>query len=353
MSKLQFRPEGFHGSVEDRLPGIQTALVRTLVKAQKDLTHETLRLARPYLETLAAILVEFAEDLHCGIGIWHGLERYNLEFFGTPLPLVADAGAILPPGEISTSRVRHLLWVLYAQMIPDLLIAPEHVDLLRLADVAADVLRGQFADLPRDSGIKQFLGTPDDHGWEVKRKLIWLGTRSYLLRVPFERYVEEQDATVSRIAVIDDFLCQQTTEWSGLGAPEVLASLLDLPPDRRADLLSWSERHNAVYKVLSGNKDRIEVLNLVNDREYRVRMNLGRNPFPRGSFVQGSLVPWDGEWYWSGEQKTFKGLDSSTIARLKSDYRKLPSIYYRYSPEDLEKARALVRQQYDEFEERH
>jgi Protein of unknown function (DUF3843) len=353
MSKQQFRPEGFEGSVEEYLPEIQNSLTRTLARAQQDLTHDTLKLARPYLKTLAAILVEFAEDLHCGMGIWHSLERYNLEFFGTPLPFDAEAGAILPPGEISPARVRHLLRVLYAQMIPDLLIAPEHVDLLRVADVASDVLRGQFADLPRDSGIQQFLGTPDDHGWEVKRKLIWLGTRSYLLRVPFERYVEEQDAKVSRIAVIDDFLCQQNTEWSGLGALEVLASVLDLPPGRRTDLLSWSERHNAVYKVLSGNKDRIEVLNLINDRKYRVRMNLGRNPFPRGSLVQGSLVPWDGEWFWSGEQKTFKGLDAATIARLKSEYRKLPSIYYRYSPEDLKKARGLVRQQYDEFVARH
>src|SRR5438270_3948563 len=124
MSKQLFRPDGFQGSFEEHIPGIQTALVRKLAKAQKDLTHDTLRLARPYLETIAAILVEFAEDLHCGIGIWHSLERYNLEFFGTPLPFVAETGVALPPGEISTSRVRHLLWVLYAQMIPDLLIAP-------------------------------------------------------------------------------------------------------------------------------------------------------------------------------------------------------------------------------------
>ena len=48
-----------------------------------------------------------------------------------------------------------------------------------------------------------FLGTPDDHGWEVKRKLIWLGTRSYLFRVSFGRYAEEQDAGTSQIAVIE------------------------------------------------------------------------------------------------------------------------------------------------------
>ena len=82
-------------------------------------------------------------------------------------------------------------------------------------------------------------------------------------------------------------------------------------------------------------------------------MNLERNPFPRGSFVQGSLVPWDGEWYWSGKQQSFARLDAATIARLKRDYRMRPAIYYRYSPEDLEKARGLVRRQYDEFVARH
>jgi hypothetical protein len=353
MSKLQFRPEGFEGSVEDHLPGIQTALVRTLTRAQKDLTHDTLKLARPHLKTLAAILVEFAEDLHCGIGIWRSLEQYHREFFGTPLPLIPEVEADRPPEEISPLRVRHLLWVLYPRMIPDLIIAPEHVDLLRVADAVAGSLREQFADLPRDSGVRHFLGTPDDYGWEVKRKLIWLGTRSYLFRTFFERYVEEQEAKPSEIAVIDDFLCQQCTEWSGLGALEILASVLDLPPERRTDLLSWSERHNAMYEVLSGTKERIEVLNVINDRKYRVRMSLDRNPFPRGSFVQGSLVPWGGEWYWSGKQKTFDRLDAATIAQLRRDYRMLPAIYYRYSPEDLKKARELVHRQYEEFVTRH
>src|SRR3954449_8808680 len=194
MSKLKFRPEGFEGPVEDYLPGIQTALVRTLTGTQKDLTHDTLKLARPRLKTLAAILVEFAEDLHCGIGIWRSLEQYHREFFVTPLPLIQEAEADRPPEEISPPRVRHLLWVLYPRMIPDLIIAPEHVDLLRVADVAAGFLQEQFAGLPRDSGVSQFLGTTDDYGWAVKRKLIWLGTQSYLFRIFFERYAEGQDA---------------------------------------------------------------------------------------------------------------------------------------------------------------
>jgi hypothetical protein len=92
---------------------------------------------------------------------------------------------------------------------------------------------------------------------------------------------------------------------------------------------------------------------VINDRKYRVRMSADRNPFPRGSFVQGSLVPWGGEWYWSGKQKTFDRLDAATIAQLRRDYRMLPAIYYRYSPEDLKKARELVHRHYEEFVTRH
>ncbi len=108
-----------------------------------------------------------------------------------------------------------------------------------------------------------------------------------------------------------------------------------------------------MFKVLSGNKDESKVLNLINDRKYRVRMNLERNPFQRGVYVHGSLVPWNGEWYWSGAQKTFPHLDAATIARLKSDYRMRSAIYYRYSPDDLKQARELVRGHYDQFVTRH
>ncbi len=353
MSRLPFRPEGYSGSLEKHLPQIQNAVVKSLTKTQKELTHDTLKLEKPLLKTLAAVLVEFAEDLHCGIGIWHSLERSNRKFFGTPLPFVLEAGAPLPADAISPARMQHFLWVLYPQLIPNIVLSPDHIDLLRLAKGAAVVLQERFADAPEDSGVKQFLGLPNDYGWEVKQKLIWLGTQSYLFRTFFKRYVEEQDTKVSEIAVTDDFLCQECTRWSGLGVLDILAGVLDLPGERRADLLSWSERHNAVYKVLSGDKERIEVRNIINDARYRVHLNLGRNPFTRGSFVYGSLVPWGGEWYWSGEQRILGQLDAAAIDQLKQSYRKQPSIFYRYSPEDLKKARELVRGQYEEFVARH
>jgi hypothetical protein len=241
----------------------------------------------------------------------------------------------------------------YPQFNPNLVLCPDHTGLARLAQVAAEVLQKQFAGLPNDSDVKQFLGTPNKHGWEVKRKLVWLGTASYLFRTYCRRFVAEQKAKDSDIDVIDDFLCQQCTEWAGLGPLEILASVLDLSPDRRADLLAWSERHNALFKVLSGNNQQMEVLNLINDVKYRVRLNLARSPFARGDFLIGSLVPWDGEWCWSGAQKSFGNLDAAAIEEVKQNYRRLPAIYYRYSPTELKTARESLRRQYEEFVASH
>ncbi len=354
MAKLLHRPEGHRGPLDDHLPRISDGLARVMAEGQKDFLHDTLALPRPVLRTLAAILVEFAEDLHCGIGLWSSLERHHREFFGTPLPFLAEPGAEIPLGAITPARVRHLLWVLYPQISPDVMVlAPEHVDLVPLAEVVAAFLGERFADLPKDSGVTRFLGTPDEYGWEVKRKLVWLGTKSYLFRVPFQGYAEEQEAEPTDISIMDDFICQRCTGWSGLGALDILADVLQLTPGLRSDLLSWSQRHNAVFEVLAGDEVRIEVRNLISGGTYQVRMNLERNPFPQGSYVLGSLVPWDGQWYWSGQQKTFKELSAKEIDGLKEGYRKLPNIYYRYSPKDLEKARALVREQYEGFVARH
>jgi hypothetical protein len=353
MSNPLVLPEGYEGSVESRLPNFQNAIAKSLSLALKGLSDDTLKLNKPTLNSLAAMLVEFAADLHCETGIWRSLERFNTKFFGAAFPFQFEQSPVFPADVISPARLQAFLWVVYPQLVPNLLLCPDHAGLVRMAQVAAEVLQKQFSGLPNDSGVKRFLRTPNKHGWEVKQKLVWLGTASYLFRIFCQRFVAEQKAKFSDIGVIDDFLCQECTEWAGLGPLEILASVLNLSPDRSADLLAWSERHNALFKVLSGNNQKMEVVNLINDVKYRIRLNLERSPFAQGDFLIGSLVPWDGEWCWSGEQKRYGSLDAAAIEQVKQHYRRLPAIYYRYSPEELKKARESVRGQYDEFVASH
>ena len=123
--------------------------------------------------------------------------------------------------------MQFLLWTLYAELEPGLILAPNHQDLERLALWIAEFLSARLARLRYDSGVKTFLTTPNPYGWDVKRKLVWLGQHSYLFRLPCAHYVRDHGGTAD-IPTLDDFLCQETTHWSGLGVIDILAATLDI-----------------------------------------------------------------------------------------------------------------------------
>jgi hypothetical protein len=95
-------------------------------------------------------------------------------------------------------------------------------------------------------------------------------------------------------------------------------------------------------------------VNIINDRLYTVRISAGKNPFEAGMIVLGSLVPWNGEWYWSGTQHTSGNLPEEALQELKDTFsRKSPEIAYRYHAELAEKAKQANELQYHEFMKYH
>jgi hypothetical protein len=156
-----------------------------------------------------------------------------------------------------------------------------------------------------------------------------------MFRTMFARYLKEQQATKgSVIGHTDDFVCQECTRWSGLGAIDILAGVLDLSDDNRRDLQNWYERHAAFYKILSAEKQELEALNLINDQPYQIKIDMKRNPFRPGQIVFGSLVPWRGEWYWSGEQRAWGGATRLDVDDLKRDMKRRSSrVVCRYCKE--------------------
>jgi hypothetical protein len=323
------RPKGYQGQGDSHLPKIVRQLWRTLTDVQGDFAHDTLRLPADVLGDLAGILVDFAEDLHAGSGIWAAYERYNTEFFGAALPLTpaCNGGTGLRP-----DRFRHFLWISYPALIDNLTISPTHQDLHRIADAASTLLSDAFAEAPKDSGVTAFLQSPNTHGWDVKRKLVWLGTHSFMFRTMFARYMEEQPPGGSDIPHIDDFVCQECTRWSGLGAIDIFAGALDISDDDRRDVRNWYERHAAFYRLVSVSSEALETVNLVNDQPYRIRIDMGRHPFRRGQVIFGSLVPWRGEWYWSGEQRLVGDASKVDADELKKQMKRQSSaIVCRYS----------------------
>jgi hypothetical protein len=315
--------------------------------------YDTLRLSSAMLEELATVLVEFAEDVHNDIGIWRSLEEYNLDFFGTSLPLIPEVNEGIRQKGISQYRVRHLLWVLYSELIPELILSPSHQDLCLLGSKVADSLEKRFADIPQGSGVKAFLSQPNEFGWDVKRKLVWLGTHSYLFRNSFRNYIRDHRGK-SDIPAIDDFVCQEATCWSGLGVIDILATTLDLTEKQRTDLRSWHERHLAYFRILRSTSPTMDVENIISGKTYLIRAGEHAKRFKVGQVILGSLVPWGGEWYWSGSQAILDSVSEDALCQLRSTFlQRTPAIAYRYCDELAEKARERVKALYQEFVEYH
>lgn len=345
------RPPRFSGRGDRYLPEAIHDVERFLISAQRSLRYDTLRLQNTKLEDLAHVLVEFAEDIRNDVGIWRSIEDYNLDLFGTRLPLVLEPNKDERQKGISQHRVRHLLWVLYSEVLPELIMSPAHQDLCLLADQVADFLRKRFASIPRESGVKAFLSEPNGFGWDVKTKLLWLGRHSYLLRHSFENYIKANGGTPA-IPIIDDFVCQHATCWSGLGVIDILAATLPITKEERADLRSWYARHFAYFRVSRVTGSTMEVENIINGKVYLVRLREPAKEFQFDQVILGSLVPWRGEWYWSGKQSILNNVSEDLIRELRDDFlKKSPAIAYRYCDDLAEKARERVATHYREFVE--
>ena len=134
------RPPGASGKADKYLPDVAQDLRWLLEKSQRGFTDRSMAWSEASLSELAAVLVEFGEDLHADSGLWRSLENYNREFFGTPLPLaVGDSSADVLNG-CDPRRIQHLIWTLWMEMDPEVCPSPKHPNLLQLAKVAGAFL---------------------------------------------------------------------------------------------------------------------------------------------------------------------------------------------------------------------
>ena len=115
------RPTGPIGG-DKYLADIAQDLRRLLEKTQHGFANRVVRCPEAALSELAALLVEFGEDIHADAGLWRSLEASNREFFGTPLPLADGAGAMELLHGFDPRRIQHLIWTLWLdpEVLPSL-----------------------------------------------------------------------------------------------------------------------------------------------------------------------------------------------------------------------------------------
>jgi len=168
---------------------------------------ETLVLGRREIDDLAVAMTELAEDLHADNGLWRAIETTNRSRFGTPLPLISR-GSDAPLAPFDARRFQFFLQTVWCRFKPDRIVSPAHRGLVAVAQRAAAFFSAAFALVPRESPIAGFLGATNPRGWDVKRKLVWLGTHSFLFRFAFDDYLQRNPPKKGdRTGVTDDFLC--------------------------------------------------------------------------------------------------------------------------------------------------
>lgn len=345
---IKHRPDGYSKREIQALSKISYELTGLLAEIQKPFRFETLVLPKNQLDEMAQSIVEFAEDLVNKIGIWDSLEKYNIKYFGTPLPFILPIGQEIPKTILNRERIHYFLWNKYTEFDPSLILAPNQKDLSFIAENIARFFENRDDIVLPGSSTKAFLDRPNTYGWDVKRKLLWLGKHSYLFRHSFKNFIKDNDE--EKIEVIDDFICQHETKWSGLRVPDILATILKITQKQRKELQSWYERHFAYYEIESVKGSIVIAKNIICNKTYAIRAGEYSKLFGVGQFYFGSLVPWNKEWYWSGKQTHLGGATRNVIQELIDDfYQKSPQIVYRYHKSMLNWAKQRIKVNYENF----
>ncbi len=341
MTFKNFRPTEVTGSPADKtLSKIAKSIEKYLLDSNSILFTD---LDTQSIKNLAIIITEFAEDTYFEIGMWESIEQHNSKLFGNPLPLSKPESIAHSDFPFDEYRISHLLWNVL-MILKNVWFSPHHASLLKVSEELSYLLEKSFKYIKGQSTVKKFLALPNKNGTDIKRKLVWVGLKSYLFRDLCKKYLIEKEAVDldynNTIPYWDDFICQECTLWSGMGVLDVVANTIKVSESQKNEISSWYERHAAIYKVDEITSSVIKLNNLIINKPYTVYETGNWENFEEGQIIYGSLVPFNGKWYWSGNQSLIPSINEEKLQILIANFSsKNPSIIYRYDKERLGKAK--------------
>ncbi len=339
MEFKKYRPESIIINEDKKSVSLINELFEVITDFSVFFKHAALCFESERTTIISHLLFEFLEDIHFDIGIWNAYEKYNRVTFGNPFPCtMPDNNYVSPADKFNSYRIQHFLWNIY-QLIDDrLVLPPQNEDLLMLSIEISKFFAKSIKRFPKISTVQQYLQTANDADFEVKRKLIWLGTKSYLFRENYKLYNQKKGGK-EEIAITDDFVNQHNTTWSGLGVIDILPEIIKISKSKKNDIKSWYERHFSYYLIKSVIGYKLVAENIVTKQNYRIIYYGKFDAFKIGDLVFGGTVKLGDQWYWSGVQQTYNYVPEDKIQETRKAFiKESAKIVYRYDKERLKTA---------------
>ena len=344
-----FRPDGFVGKGDKFLFPLINQLEQKIAQLSRRFKDDTFDFDKVSSFIFSSLLVEFAEDLHNDFGLWNSIEEYNIDMFGTPLPTVIQRKEQITEC-FDVNRIKFFIINILDLFHEDMVLPPKNNELDIISRSVSNFLKEKFETIPKDSGIKHFLQQPNEYAWDIKGKLVWACTKSYLFRNHFFAYAKENNEGKFDIPILEEFMCQERTIWSGLGVLDIVAMTLNLDEKKKNNVRDWNERLTSFYRVKENKGHFLLMENLINNQSYHVHLSEHLKVFKIGEVFMGSLVPFGDYFYWSGMQQVFGKLSADQIKEAKNEFiEKGSKIVYRYDKELLAKAQKVIKERYDDF----
>ncbi len=332
-----------------------------ILKAYKDWFSEG-EMTRENRKELACMLVSYFEDFICEIGIWKTFIEYNKELHGYYLPFY-DLSEY-DPEYLNIEDIAYLIWHVITKCLDTRVYAPDHIYTMELAELVYDYLESKIEEVPGIADFyEHFLEVPANMDFfELKDKLFWISTQSYLMGwelgpqwgeesakiVSDHKHQPEMIAPMS-YAVTEDFIYSNRCSFAAMNPPEWLSKLARCEEDDVRETINGLKRHQGYYicKGVIGNYYKFQ--NIKTEREYlvlkkSVKAHITKDEFNVITYIM-TLIHWNEDWWLTG---IMSGWEMSEKEKKKAMSQPNPS-FWSLAAEQQQRLSENTEKMYESF----
>jgi hypothetical protein len=155
----------------------------------KFLKYHTFNLKGENKKILAYLLLEFFDDIYNKVGIWKSYEIYNKK---CKIHFKTKSSSHSYNINIIEKNIILFLYNIYPEIKKGLIINPSHDDLIYMASKIYKLYKSKKY-FCKNRCLSDYFQNKNDNGYDIKRKLIWLGTESYFFKLIFYNYIKEKN----------------------------------------------------------------------------------------------------------------------------------------------------------------